>query len=145
MLTIVATTSSALAADLRQAVGRTHRRLRAQVGEAHLSYPHYSVLVLLTREGPMTPGRLAELEGVQPPTMTRTVSALAELGLVSKGPDQRDGRLVVVALTPAGEAEVRETRRRRDTWLTSRLAKLAPDDRAALARAAVLLKEIAAS
>lgn len=139
------TTRAALAADLRQAVGRTHRRLRAHVGEAHLSYTLYSVLVLLTREGPMTPGRLAELEGVQPPTMTRTVSALAELGLVSKGPDPTDGRLVVVALTPAGEAEVRETRRRRDTWLTSRLAKLTPDDRAVLARAAVLLKEIAAS
>jgi DNA-binding MarR family transcriptional regulator len=141
----VGTTRATLAADLRQAVGRTHRRLRAQVGEARLSYTLYSVLVLLTREGPMTPGRLAELEGVQPPTMTRTVSSLAELGLVSKGPDPTDGRLVVVALTPAGEAEVRETRRRRDAWLTSRLARLAPDDRAVLARAAVLLKEIAAS
>ena len=139
------TIRATLAADLRQAVGRTHRRLRAQVGEAHLSYTLYSVLVLLTREGPMTPGRLAELEGVQPPTMTRTVSSLAALGLVSKGPDPTDGRLVVVALTPAGEAEVRETRRRRDAWLTSRLARLAPDDRAVLARAAVLLKEIAAS
>ena len=139
------TIRATLAADLRQAVGRTHRRLRAQVGEAHLSYTLYSVLVLLTREGPMTPGRLAELEGVQPPTMTRTVSSLAALGLVSKGPDPTDGRLVVVALTPAGEAEVRETRRRRDAWLTSRLARLTPEDRAVLARAAVLLKEIAAS
>lgn len=141
----MATTSSTLAGDLRQAIGRTHRRLRAQVGDAHLSYPQYSVLIVLTREGPTTPGRLAELEGVQPPTMTRTVNCLAELGLVSKGPDPDDGRLVVVSLTPAGEAEVRETRRRRDTWLTSRLAKLAPDDRATLARAAVLLKEIAVS
>jgi len=141
----VATTSSTLAGDLRQAIGRTHRRLRAQVGDAHLSYPQYSVLIVLTREGPTTPGRLAELEGVQPPTMTRTVNCLAELGLVSKGPDPDDGRLVVVSLTPAGEAEVRETRRRRDTWLTSRLAKLPPDDRATLARAAVLLKEIAVS
>ena len=141
----MATTSSTLAADLRQAVGRTHRRLRAEVGDAHLSYVQYSVLVLLTREGPMTPGRLAELEGVQPPTMTRTVSSLAELGLVSKAPDPADGRLVVVALTPAGVAEVKETRRRRDAWLTSRLAKLTPDDRDVLARAAALLKEIAAS
>ena len=103
----MATTSSTLAGDLRQAIGRTHRRLRAQVGDAHLSYPQYSVLIVLTREGPTTPGRLAELEGVQPPTMTRTVNCLAELGLVSKGPDPDDGRLVVVSLTPAGEAEVR--------------------------------------
>lgn len=141
----MANVSSALASDIRQAVGRTHRRLRAEVGDAHLSYVQYSVLVLLTREGPMTPGRLAELENVQPPTMTRTVSSLAELGLVSKAPDPTDGRQVLVALTPAGVAEVKETRRRRDAWLTSRLAKLSPDDRAVLARAAALLKEIAAS
>ena len=139
----MATASIALAADLRQAIGRTHRRLRSEVGDAHLPYVQYSVLTVLTREGPMTPGRLAEREGVQPPTMTRTVNCLVELGLVSKAADPRDGRQVVVALTPAGDAEVRETRRRRDAWLTSRLSRLAPDDRATLARAAVLLKEIA--
>ena len=138
-------TSTTLAADLRQAIGRSHRRLRGQVGDAHLPYVQYSVLTVLAREGAMTPGRLAEREGVQPPTMTRTVNCLAELGLVSKTADPNDGRQVVVALTPAGVAEVRETRRRRDAWLTSRLSRLAPDDRAVLARAAVLLKEIAAS
>jgi DNA-binding MarR family transcriptional regulator len=141
----VATPSSTLAADLRQAIGRTHRRLRSQIGDVDLSYVQYSVLVVLTRQGPMTPGRLAELEGVQPPTMTRTVGSLAELGLVSKAPDPTDGRQVLVALTPAGVAEVRETRRRRDAWITARLATLTTEDREVLARAAVLLKEIAAS
>ncbi|MCL2463758.1 MAG: MarR family transcriptional regulator [Micrococcales bacterium] len=138
-------TSSVLAADLRQAVGRTHRRLRAEMGDAGLSYVQYSALVALTREGAITPGRLAEREGVQPPTMTRTVNCLVKLGLVSKTDDPHDGRQVLVALTPAGEAEVDETRRRRDVWLTSRLARLTPDDRAALTRAAALLKQIAAS
>lgn len=141
----MATPSSTLAADLRQAIGRTHRRLRSQIGDVDLSYVQYSVLVVLTRQGPMTPGRLAELEGVQPPTMTRTVGSLAELGLVSKAPDPTDGRQVLVALTPAGVAEVKETRRRRDAWITARLATLTAEDREVLARAAVLLKEIAAS
>lgn len=145
MLTIVPTATSTLAADLRQALGRAHRRLRLEVGDAGLSYAQYSVLVLLTREGPMTPGRLAERERVQPPTMTRTVNCLAELGLVTKTADPTDGRQVVVALTPAGEAEVKETRRRRDAWLTARLAGLTADDRAVLARAARLLKEMADS
>ena len=143
MLTTVPTPTAALAADLRQALGRAHRRLRSQVGDAGLSYPQYSVLVVLTREGAMTPGRLAERERVQPPTITRTVNCLVELGLVTKAPDPTDGRQVLVALTPAGVAEVEETRRRRDAWLTARLAALAPDDRAVLARAAVLLKEMA--
>lgn len=137
--------SSALAGELRQALGRAHRRLRTQLGDARLSYPQFSALAVLMRDGPMTPGRLAEREAVQPPTMTRTVNCLVELGLVTKTDDPTDRRQVVVALTPAGEAEVKETRRRRDAWLTARLAKLAAEDRAVLARAAVLLKEIAAS
>lgn len=141
-----ATSSTAtLAAELRQALGRAHRRVRAEVGEAGLSHPQFSVLALLTREGPTTPGRLAELELVQPPTMTRTVSCLADLGLVTKTGDPNDGRQVVVALTDAGRAEVEETRRRRDAWLTGRLERLSADDRAVLARAATLLGAIAAS
>lgn len=134
-----------LAAELRRALGRAHRRLRLEVGDAELSYPQFSVLTVLMREGPTTPGRLAEQERVQPPTMTRTVSCLAELGLVSKTPDPTDGRQVVVALTPAGVAEVTETRRRRDAWLTSRLARLSAEDRDVLSRAAELLKEMADS
>ncbi len=134
-----------LASELRRALGRAHRRLRLEVGDAELSYPQFSALTVLMREGPMTPGRLAEHERVQPPTMTRTVSCLAELGLVTKTPDPNDGRQVVVALTPAGVAEVTETRRRRDAWLNSRLARLTPADRDVLSRAAELLKEMADS
>jgi DNA-binding MarR family transcriptional regulator len=77
--------------------------------------------------------------------MTRTVSCLAELGLVTKTPDPTDGRQVVVALTPAGVAEVTETRRRRDAWLNSRLARLTAEDRDVLSRAAELLREMADS
>jgi DNA-binding MarR family transcriptional regulator len=141
----VSTTRPGLAADLRRALGRTHRRLRLEVGDAELSYPQFSALTVLMREGPMTPGRLAEHERVQPPTMTRTVSCLAELGLVTKTPDPTDGRQVVVALTPAGVAEVTETRRRRDAWLNSRLARLTAEDRDVLSRAAELLREMADS
>ncbi len=143
MLTIVPNPTANLAADLRQALGRAHRRLRLEVGDAGLSYAQYSVLVLLGREGAMTPGRLAERERVQPPTMTRTVNCLVELGLVTKTADPTDGRQVVIALTSAGQAEVKETRRRRDAWLTARLTGLAAADRAVLARAAQLLKEMA--
>lgn len=139
------TAIAALAADLRQALGRAHRRVRAEVGDAKLSHPQFSVLALLSREGPMTPGRLAELELVQPPSMTRTVNCLAELGLVTKADDPADGRQVVVSLTEAGVAEVRETRRRRDAWLTARLSAMSADDRAVLERAARILKEMAAS
>ncbi len=144
-MTTTITSAATLAGELRRALGRAHRRVRAEVGEAGLSHPQFSVLALLTREGPTTPGRLAELELVQPPTMTRTVNCLADLGLVTKTGDPRDGRQVVVALTDAGSAEVEETRRRRDAWLTGRLERLTDEERAVLARAATLLEAMAAS
>jgi DNA-binding MarR family transcriptional regulator len=139
------TTLTSLAADLRQAIFRTHRRVRSETGTTAVSYPQFSALASLWREGPTTPGRLAEIERVQPPTMTRTVNSLVELGLATKADHPDDGRQVVVALTAAGQAEIAETVRRRDEWLTSRLERLAPEDRDVLARAAQLLKDMAAS
>jgi DNA-binding MarR family transcriptional regulator len=135
---------SVLAGELRVAVGRSARRIRAERGEADLSEAQFCVLAALTAVGPMTPGALADREHVKPPSMTRTVNSLVELGLVDKTGHPTDGRQVTVALTAAGEAEVRETRRRRDAWLTRRLATLTTDERAVLVRAAELLRRIAA-
>ena len=137
--------ASALAGDLRIAVGRVSRRIRAERGAAGLTDPQFTVLAWLNKEGPLTPGQLAERERIQPPSMTRTVNGLVELGLVAKAEHPTDGRQVVVSLTEAGVAEVRETRRRRDAWLAGRLATLDPDERALLVDAAELLRRIAAS
>jgi len=137
--------ASALAGDLRIAIGRASRRIRAERGAAGLTDPQFTVLAWLTKDGPMSPGQLAERERIQPPSMTRTVNGLAELGLVAKAEHPTDGRQVVVSLTDAGVAEVRETRRRRDAWLAGRLATLTPDERTLLVDAAELLRRIAAS
>ncbi|WP_421732408.1 MarR family winged helix-turn-helix transcriptional regulator [Cellulomonas sp.] len=137
--------ASALAGDLRIAVGRASRRIRAERGAAGLTDPQFTVLAWLTKDGPLTPGQLAERERIQPPSMTRTVNGLVELGLVAKSEHPTDGRQVVVTLTDAGVAEVKETRRRRDAWLAGRLSTLTPDERTLLADAAELLRRIAAS
>lgn len=135
----------ALAADLRVTLARTTRRLRAERGDAGLSDPQFNVLAILLREGPTTPGRLAELERIAAPAMTRTVGCLADQGLVRKDEHPTDGRQVVVSLTVEGEAEVQETRRRRDAWLSARLASLDAEERSTLVRAAEILRRIAAS
>ncbi|WP_456846103.1 MarR family winged helix-turn-helix transcriptional regulator [Cellulomonas sp. P5_C6] len=134
-----------LAGDLRIAIGRASRRIRAERGEAGLTDPQFTVLAWLTKEGPLTPGQLAERERIQPPSMTRTVNSLVELGLVAKAEHPTDGRQVVVSLTDDGVAEVRETRRRRDAWLADRLGQMSKDERTLLADAAELLRRIAAS
>ena len=134
-----------LAGELRIAIGRASRRIRAERGEAGLTDPQFTVLAWLTKEGPLTPGQLAERERIQPPSMTRTVNSLVELGLVGKSEHPTDGRQVVVSLTGAGVAEVDETRRRRDAWLADRLRGMTKDERTLLVDAAELLRRIAAS
>lgn len=121
------------------------RRVKAERGDAGLPDPQFNVLAMLHAHGAMTPGQLAEAERIQPPSMTRTVNCLVELGLVAKTEHPTDGRQVLVDLTEAGRAEVHETRRRRDAWLTGRLAQLTADERQRLGEAAELLRRIAAS
>ncbi|WP_147795570.1 MarR family winged helix-turn-helix transcriptional regulator [Cellulomonas sp. Y8] len=133
-----------LAGDLRVALAKSTRRIRSRRGGADLPDPQFNVLAILLREGPLSPGALADAEHVQPPSMTRTVNALVELGFVQKSEHPTDGRQVVVSLTAPGEAEVRETRRRRDAWLAAQLDTLTDDERRTLAQAAVLLRRIAA-
>jgi DNA-binding MarR family transcriptional regulator len=132
-----------LAADLRVALMRMARRIRAEKSDRDLSDGQYSVLAYLDREGPATPSTLADHERVRPPSMTRTLTGLLDAGLVARHVHPDDGRQVLVALTEAGRRVVRETRRRRDAWLTRRLAELTPDERAVLARATDILRRIA--
>ncbi|MBO9553135.1 MarR family transcriptional regulator [Cellulomonas sp.] len=137
--------TNALAGELRVALGQAARRIRQQRGDAGLTDPQYNVLLWLTKKGPLTPGQLAELERIQPPSMTRTVNGLVELGLVGKTEHPTDGRQVVVTLSDLGVAEVAETRRRRDAWLTQRLQEMSPDERRLLTDAIELLRRIAQS
>ena len=139
------TAPAQLAADLRVALMRSARRLRAEKPAADLSDSQYSVLAVLHRLGPMAPGELAEFERVQPPSMTRTVASLERAGLLSRSAHDRDRRQVVLTLTDAGLGVVEETRRRRTAWLARRLAELDPQERAVLAAAGEILKRIADS
>lgn len=134
-----------LAVELRHAIMRTSRRIRQERSTDDVTPGQYSVLAGLDVHGPLTPRELAAHEKVQPPSMTRTVSALEELGLVSRTDHPTDGRQVLVALTPAGVVVVKETRKRRDAWLAKRLAEVSADERETLHRAAEILARVAAS
>ncbi|MEU4671526.1 MarR family transcriptional regulator [Amycolatopsis sp. NPDC023774] len=90
------------AADLRVALGRLVRRMRQGyvAGEATLS--ESSVLSRLDRDGPSTPGYLAEQERVKPQAMGVTLAGLVERGLVSRSPDAADGRRILMSVTTTG-------------------------------------------
>ena len=137
-------TDSGLSSALRMSVMRLARRLRAERDPSHdLSLNQLSVLGVLYRQGALTVGELAALERVQPPSMTRTVNCLADIGLVERQRNAADGRQVVVALADAGRHIVTEDRARRDAWLVRRLRALSAEERDALRAAAPILERLA--
>jgi DNA-binding MarR family transcriptional regulator len=141
-----ARTDAGLASQLRLSVMRLRRRL---ANERHpdneLSLNAMAVLGSLYRHGELTVGELATLEKVQPPSMTRTVNCLADGGHVVRRKHETDGRQVVVVLTDSGRETVLADRRRRDAWLTRRLAELSPHERAVLREAAPILERLSSS
>lgn len=90
----------------------------------------------------MTPGALAIRERVRPPSMTRVIAGLAELGLVARTAHPVDGRQVLVSVSDAGVDLVDSERRASQEWLRRRLAELNQDERATLLRAADLMSSI---
>ncbi|WP_017538686.1 MULTISPECIES: MarR family winged helix-turn-helix transcriptional regulator [Nocardiopsis] len=134
-----------LEADLRVAVGRLARRLRAQRPDTSLSLGQGAVLFALARQGRMTPRALADHEKVQPPSMTRIISALEERGLVRREPHPQDRRQQLVDLTDQGRALVRQDTRRREEWLARRLGELEPHERQVLREAAEILDRLSRS
>ena len=128
--------------EFRLAVMRLARRLRQERADTELSATQYAALAWTASEGPLTPGRLAELERVTPPSMNRTVNCLVESGLLVREGSPDDGRKILLHATDAGHEIVRETRRRRDAWLAKRLAALTPDERNTIAAATDILRRL---
>jgi DNA-binding MarR family transcriptional regulator len=136
-------TEPSLASRLRLAVVRLNRRLRAQRTNSSVTLTQVSALSALRKCGALTPGELAAKEGVQPPSMTRVISALEDYGFVSRRPHPTDGRQAIVELTEQGTAYLRAEVSAREAWLDSRLAELDEDDRELLARAAEIIDRMA--
>jgi DNA-binding MarR family transcriptional regulator len=134
-----------LSSELRIAVMRLARRLRQQRTDESYTPSQLSALAALDRHGALTPGELAAHEHMQPPSMTRIVAALESAGLVARADHATDGRLVVLTPTAAGRALLAADRRRRDAWLTKRLAELTGDELAALRAAAPVIERLSRS
>jgi DNA-binding MarR family transcriptional regulator len=128
---------------VRDAITRFNRRLRQTRPLGEITMSQLSALQSLEAHGALTPRELAELERVQPPTLTRIVARLEEKGLIARTPHPTDGRQSILAASPAGRALVDEVRRSRDEWLAQSLAKLTPEERETLQRAAEILGRMA--
>ena len=133
---------TALAADLRLAVGRLARKLR-QVQLGGLSSSQVSALASVERLGPVRLGDLAAAEGVTGPTLTKIVAHLETIGLVARATDEADRRAARITLTADGRERLVRIRSDRDAFLEQRLADLGPAARSALADALPVLRALA--
>jgi DNA-binding MarR family transcriptional regulator len=128
---------------LHSAALRLLRRARtADAATMDLDGPRASALSLLVFGGPMPIGRLAALEQVSPPAITKTVGALEADGLVERLPSQTDRRVVLVRATRRGHALLEKGRSARVAAVADLLAPLSERDRRTLARAAELIARL---
>jgi DNA-binding MarR family transcriptional regulator len=116
-------------ARLRSAISRIARQLGRQVGTSGLTQTQLSILATVNRRGPIGAGVLADIEGLNPTMLSRTIVKLDDLGLLRRTTHPDDGRAVVVEVTAAGARMQRRLRDERTQLLTARLAAL-PEGRA---------------
>ncbi len=115
------------------------RRLRREDAGSGLNAPRLSALSVMVFAGEVTLGELAAAEQVRPPTMSRIVDALAELGLAEKRTNANDGRSTLIRATAKGKKLMRAGRERRVRALLRQLAELKTSERETLAKAMGIL------
>lgn len=132
-----------MASRLRLAVTRLHRRLRQQ-SAGGLTQSQGSALASVGQLGSPTLGALASRESVQPPSMTRIVAALEEMGLVTRVIDATDRRVARVTLTDQGRQVLERSRSLRNAFLADRLHRLSIEERERLGELTGLLERLVA-
>lgn len=129
----------ALSTDLGNAI-TDWCRLLAREG-VHVNRTWLSVLATL-REGPRRVGDLATGEFVSQPGMTMLLSRLEEQGWAVRQPDASDGRVVNVAITPAGRKVLQSAIDARNEVVRRRVERLGPKDQRALESAVATLRKL---
>jgi DNA-binding MarR family transcriptional regulator len=136
-------TAEQLAISLRESITRLNRRLRQARAVGDLTFSQLSALTSLQLAGALTPRELADIERVQPPTMTKIVGKLEDRGLVARTPHPTDRRQAILAATEQGRAVYAQFEKARNEWLALQLAELTPEERDTLERAAQILRQVA--
>lgn len=124
----------ALLAALEQVLPHYHRVMRRAIaeveGEARLIFPQLRCLqAIAATDGPIYAAQLARTLLVTPPTMTRTLDALVERGLVARQPDPASRRQIALLITPEGRALVARYEAAIREHLRRLLAPLPPTNR----------------
>jgi DNA-binding MarR family transcriptional regulator len=104
--------------------------------------PHYRALKLLQHSGPLALGDLATHCKVSMPTMSHTVTVMANNGLVERIADPDDRRKVEVTLTDTGIATLTRMEQHMVELLAGFFSDLSADDLASLTRGFEVLRQV---
>lgn len=110
------------AAELRVALSRILRRLRATHSGVDVTPAQGVVLSRLHRDGPATVSALARAEDVRPQSMRITLAGLEERGLVARSPHPTDQRQVLLSITDTAVQQVTAARSAKEDWLAQAMA-----------------------
>jgi DNA-binding MarR family transcriptional regulator len=124
-----------LAVEVAASIERLLGLFRSLSPPSGLSLTAAATLATLERSGPSRLTSLAAKEGVTQPAMTQLIARLQESGLVSRTADPADGRVVQVRVTDEGRAMLARRRAVRAERLAEILARLSPEEQAALGAA----------
>lgn len=132
---------------LRRSNAALSRRLRAMRVDHGVSASKLSVLGLLERaSGPLTASELADLDGLQPQSLTRIIADLEESGLIGRRQAESDRRQVLIEITKKGHDLLVVDARRQNSWLADAMVTtLTPTEQRLLRIAAELLDRLAAN
>jgi DNA-binding MarR family transcriptional regulator len=126
---------------LHSAALRLLRHARTADSGMDLDGPRASALSVLVFAGPMPIGRLAALERVTAPAITKVVSALETLGLAERVRSDADRRVVLVRATAKGRAVLERGRAARVRVVAALLDGLSERERGTIDRAVTLIAE----
>ena len=129
---------------LRLVVLRLSRRIRTNSVD-ELTPSQQAVFASIAKNGPVTIGRIAELEHVQPPSASKIVASLEARSLVERRSDPDDRRCSLIAITDTGTIYLEGARAAGRSWLAAQLIDLDGTDVGALAAALPALEQLVAA
>ena len=126
---------------LRLVTLRLGRLIRTSSSSA-VTPSQLTVLVTLSKAGPLTVGQIADREQIRPPSASKIVAALEQSGFVTRTVSPTDRRYQPIALTDAGTDYLAEARRAGRSFLVGRLGELDRADVGAITGALPALERL---
>lgn len=130
------------AADVLQAATRMLAGVALRslaVLDTAVTLPQFRLLAVLADQGSAPSGQAARTLGLDPSTVTRLADRMVAAGHVVRGGDPRHRGMVTLELTASGQELVASAGAWRRQELARIMARLAPDERAAVTSALGLL------